>query len=92
MSTARKIIDPALVKQAVTLTILGAGTSFGLLFVLVAVISSFRLRAGRLWKERALVINRLDVEQDLYRDKALAGAIAVIALIEESKRYGHLAD
>ena len=85
---ARQLIDLTLVGQALNLTIIGAGTAFGLLLILVGVLSSFRLIAERYSEAPDLNIVPPDINQDSYRDKALAGAIAVVTLIEKSKRDG----
>jgi Na+-transporting methylmalonyl-CoA/oxaloacetate decarboxylase gamma subunit len=84
----RQLIDPAVVRFALTLTAIGIGTAFGLLLLLMFVVSVMRLLVQHVL-ERPNGISILGLRSPVARtrqeqsDKALAAIAAVTILLAE---------
>lgn len=76
-------IDLQIAEDAAILTGIGMGTAFGLLIGLMVVILLMRALSARIV---AGIAERSAVESAEARDKALAGVVAVSALLEDPKR------
>ena len=79
-------IDPELVEQAAILTGIGIGTAFGLLVFLIITIYIIAFIFRRFPEATDTTEDTLAVEDDQFRDKALAAAIAVSALLGKPER------
>ena len=80
------IIDPELAEQAAILTGIGIGTAFGLLVLLIITIYFIGWIFRRFPEASDTIADALVAEDDQYRDKALAAAIAVAALLGKPER------
>ena len=79
-------IDSELAEQAAILTGIGIGTAFGLLVLLIVAIYLIGLIFRRFPETSDATEDTLAAEDDQFRDKALAAAIAVAALLRKPER------
>ena len=76
-------IDSQIAEEAAILTGIGMGTAFGLLIALMVVILLMRALSTRIL---ARIAERAAMETADARDRALAGVVAVSALLADPKR------
>ena len=89
MSTPREkgtVIEESIAKEAAILTGIGMGTAFSLLVLLLAVITLVHLFSARILRRAAerTAAQAQEIEAQV-REKALAAAIAVTALVASPK-------